>query len=278
VSGNGAAAGGPRLRAGFTVRRAVLATAAGQLCAGQSAPARHLFGNVRMVLAANWPKVLGGAIVAISGAFAAGKVPAWLRLPVRCTAGAAGWFTTAGLAASWWVYDMAGLYRWTWLRALVPAQVRRHMLVTAGVDGVTPALAQLFPDSAGLDVDILDPRGPMKAPIRRARGSSQGLAIPVRPRELPVPAASIDLLLAPFSAHELRDAADRQALFREASRVLRAGGRMILVEHHRDLPNLLVFGPAAWHFYPRAEWEQAAARAGLQVVARQKLTPLGDRV
>jgi len=36
------------------------------------------------------------------------------------------------------------------------------MLVTAGVDGVTPALAQLFPDSAGRAVDILDSRGPMK--------------------------------------------------------------------------------------------------------------------
>ena len=132
----------------------------------------------------------------------------------------------------------------------------------------------LVPDSVGLAVDILAPAGPMKAPIRRARWSLPGWLIQARPSELPVPAESIDLLLAPLSAHELRDAADREALFREASRVLRAAGRMILVEHHRDVPNLLAFGPAAWHFYPRTEWQWAAARAGLEAVARRKLTPL----
>ncbi|MDQ0376241.1 methyltransferase domain-containing protein [Amycolatopsis thermophila] len=217
--------------------------------------------GVAQVLAFNWPKVLAGAVVALA------PVPK----PVR--AGAA-WFTIASLAASWWVYDVSGLYRWTWLRPVLPDPVRRHVLVTAGFDEVSPALPAVLPGSTGVVLDVLDPRGPSEASIRRARRRYPARAVPVRPQALPVATGSADVVLAVLAAHELRTASGREALFREARRVLRRGGRLVLVEHHRDLPNVLAFGPSAWHFYPHAEWDRVAARAGLVAVARVRRTPL----
>ncbi|SFJ46073.1 class I SAM-dependent methyltransferase [Amycolatopsis sacchari] len=227
--------------------------------------------GVAQVLAFNWPKVLGGAAVAVAGFL---PVPAPLRRPVRWGSGAAAWFTFASLAASWWVYDLSGLYRWSWLRPVLPARVRRHVLITAGFDEVSPTLPAVLPGSVGVTLDVLDPDAPVEASIRRARKRFPARALQARAHALPVGTASADLVLAVLAAHELRTPAGREALFAEARRVLRPGGRLVLVEHHRDLPNVLAFGPGAWHFYPRREWNRVAARAGLRPVARLRRTPL----
>jgi SAM-dependent methyltransferase len=77
-----------------------------------------------------------------------------------------------------------------------------------------------------------------------------------------------------FAAHELRARADRAALFAEIARALRPGGRLLLVEHCRDVPNIAVYGPGAWHFYPRADWLRLGRAAGLAPVAEATMTPL----
>lgn len=64
----------------------------------------------------------------------------------------------------------------------------------------------------------------------------------------------------------MRDAQQREALFDELRRVLKPSGRVILVEHIRDLPNIAAFGPGAWHFQTRREWMRLAALAGFSTV------------
>src|SRR5438034_711536 len=59
----------------------------------------------------------------------------------------------------------------------------------------------------------------------------------------PVPADSTDVVLALLAIHELRTEAERSAWFAESRRCLRKGGRVVLVEHVRDVANFLVFGP-----------------------------------
>jgi ubiquinone/menaquinone biosynthesis C-methylase UbiE len=84
-------------------------------------------------------------------------------------------------------------------------------------------------------------------------------------RQLPLETASADLVSVIFVAHELRQAASKEAFFHEVSRVLRPGGCLLLVEHLRDAWNLAAFGPGAFHFFPRREWLRVASVTGFQL-------------
>ncbi len=47
----------------------------------------------------------------------------------------------------------------------------------------------------------------------------------------------------------------------------------MLVEHLRDLPNLIVFGPGALHFLTESSWRDAIAASGLRLTERFRVTP-----
>jgi SAM-dependent methyltransferase len=61
--------------------------------------------------------------------------------------------------------------------------------------------------------------------------------------------------------------------FEELRRVLAPRGRVLVVEHLRDVPNFLAFGPGFLHFHPRREWLRVAKAANLAVTKTAKVTP-----
>ncbi|WP_028032696.1 class I SAM-dependent methyltransferase [Chelativorans sp. J32] len=96
--------------------------------------------------------------------------------------------------------------------------------------------------------------------------TAQGVA-----ESLPFETGSFDAVLTRFSAHHWRDL---DAGLREAARVLKPGGRIIVVDTvSSGIPLIDTFFQAiellrdCSHVrnYPRAEWEAALARAGFQV-------------
>jgi SAM-dependent methyltransferase len=111
--------------------------------------------------------------------------------------------------------------------------------------------------------------------IARARRLTP-LPEPARPAAaaaLPVADGAADLVVLFFAAHELRRRSSRDRLFAELRRAVRPQGRVVVVEHLRDLANALAFGPGFLHFLPRAEWLRVAHQAGLAVREEVRLTP-----
>ena len=89
----------------------------------------------------------------------------------------------------------------------------------------------------------------------------------------PIADASADVVFGLLAIHELRSEAERMTWFGEARRCLRSGGRIVLVEHTRDLANLLAFGPGFLHFHSRASWCRCWQHAGFHSLDEFRITP-----
>ncbi len=175
--------------------------------------------------------------------------------PVMWLAGAWG---VASLAVSHYVYDRSRLGRWDWL----PVTPGKWANIHCGFDETSRPLRRVYPGTTGIILDMYDRRAMTEASIARARRIPTGAPAAERARydALPVADGELDTVFVLFAAHELRARAAREKFFAEVDRVLRPGGRVVLVEHLRDAANFLAFGPGAFHFLPGREWRRLAAR------------------
>jgi hypothetical protein len=199
-----------------------------------------------------------------------------LRAFLALGAGLAVYFMVASVIASYFVYDASDLYKLKWW----PARALQHspedgIAVHAGFDPASPVIAAAFPQMRLRILDFFDPRTTTEASIQRAHR----LNPPSVPEEQivadawPVATASQGVVFALSAAHELRKVEERVAFFSEAKRVLKEGGKVIVIEQLRDLANFTCFGVAAFHFLSRRTWLESFASAGLVLTDEFKISP-----
>lgn len=225
----------------------------------------------------NWPFYV--AVVAVLTASLAG----WFLLPrlaLKVVSGlvfaGSAYFLFGSLGVSHFIYDRSDLYRWGWLdRALRGANLRQAIFCHAGFDETSTELRERLADVQWQILDHFDERQMTEASIRRARAK-----FPPTPGTLasaydawPVAAESADVVIALLAIHELRSETQRSAWFAESKRCLRQGGRVVLVEHVRDVANLLAFGPGFLHFHSPASWRRCWQRAGFRSIDEFRVTP-----
>jgi SAM-dependent methyltransferase len=237
--------------------------------------ARGRFQGTAQILRYNRSFYVAGAVgVAIGGAtLSALPWPVWLALPGWIALAMGTWWLLASIAASYWVYDASDLMSWKWVADLKPAG-GRWASFHAGLDEATPDIAREWGEPSAV-CDFFDPTEMTEASILRARNLARNTlrAQPVQYGAFPFESESLDAIAVVFSAHELRSAAARERFFGELRRALRPGGRLLLVEHLRDVPNFIVFGPGAFHFMSRGEWRRLCAQAGLAITEERQKTP-----
>ncbi len=168
------------------------------------------------------------------------------------------------------MYDLSPLYSLSWLTV----QPKRWANIHSGLDQTTPLLQKKLPDSSFTVFDIFDPEQMTEPSIQRARELSGGSdSHRASWKHLPAQTGEFDAVFLIFAAHELRDPTARDTFFQEVKRVLQPGGSAFLVEHLRDLPNFLAYGPGCLHFHSRRTWAAAFGAAGLKVQSERTLTP-----
>jgi SAM-dependent methyltransferase len=183
---------------------------------------------------------------------------------------AATFWTLASLAVSHWVYDRSPLYSLNWL-VLRP---RKWLNVHAGLDEMTDLLKTKFPAANYRVFDIFDPAEMTEPSIARARAlSGPNESQPVPWSHLPANNNAFDMIFLPFVAHEFRRTHARHTFFQELARVLAPNGKIILIEHLRDTPNFLAFGPGFLHFQSRRTWTIAFHAANLTLSREHRITP-----
>jgi SAM-dependent methyltransferase len=199
----------------------------------------------------------------------------WLGTVAVCGALVIAFWTLSSVAVSWYVYDYVGVTRWAWMGARVWPVPQRWANIHAGLDESTTSLRHLFPGTDGATVDIYDPVGMTEPSIALARRlyPATERAEAGRADALPMPDADRDAIFLLFAAHEVRAPEGRTQLLRETCRVLKESGQVVLVEHLRDLPNFLAFGPGFLHFHSGRSWLRSIRDAGFQVEHESRVTP-----
>jgi SAM-dependent methyltransferase len=208
-----------------------------------------------------------GALVATSS-----RVPQPLRVAAVAGMVLALWFACASFLAFHWIFDRSELTRWEWLRSLGPAPAR-WVHVNAGLDETQAPLARLFPGAEGRDVDIFDPASMTAPALARARARRGRDAAGARPGALPIDTGWADAAYVVLAAHEVRDRGERERLFGELRRILAPQGRLVLIEHPRNLAGALAFGPGVLHFLPMGEWSRLASLTGFRLLDERAMSP-----
>lgn len=238
-------------------------------------PDRGRFQGMLSIARFNWP-FYAVAIVALAAGTAGTLLfpPGWPRFASLAIVAGCLWFLAGSLGVSHWVYDRSDLYRWNWLdRILRDPPPSRALVCHTGFDEVSEALRERFPAIGWTVIDHFDPRTMTEPSIRRARRRH-----PPAPGTIPAahdawPPLQTDLVLGLLAIHELRSPGERAAWFVQARSSLTPGGRIVLVEHVRDLANFAAFGPGFLHFHGVGAWRASWERASLHLTESFRITP-----
>lgn len=239
-------------------------------------PHRGRYHGMLQILRYNLPMyaVTAAGCLAVAAALALLPIPRPVTVLAALGVALAAVWSLSSLLTSHYIYDLSPLSRWDWLAGRFAAPPHRWVSLHAGLDETFGALPRIFPAAGGTVLDFYDPEEMTEPSIIRARSLSlDPVARRADFRALPFAERELDAVFLIFAAHELRRPESRLALFREVARVLAAEGRVVLVEHLRDLANFLAFGPGFLHFLSRREWLRLARESGLAIQEDLRLTP-----
>jgi hypothetical protein len=179
------------------------------------------------------------------------------------------------LLVSWYVYDLSRFYELDWLERLDVEKAGKIVNINAGFDETSNILADKFKDAELIVYDFFDPAKHTEASIRRARKTYPpypGTRV-IPTDRIPLKADSVDGMFLILSAHEIRDAEERTLFFSELRRTVSRSGRIVVVEHLRDLVNYLAYNIGAFHFHSRSAWLTTFESARLNVESEERITP-----
>jgi SAM-dependent methyltransferase len=178
------------------------------------------------------------------------------------------------LLVSFYVYDLSGFYNLNWLQVELKTDAQL-VNVHSGFDETSALLAGKYPTAALRVFDFYDPCKHTEVSIKRARKKS--LAYPgtktVNTNNLPLSPASVDCIFCILAAHEIRERSERVMFFKQLGKSLKEGGRIVVVEHMRDLPNFIAYTIGAFHFHSSKEWEKTIYLSGLSIEKKQRINP-----
>ena len=185
----------------------------------------------------------------------------------------------ASLVASYILYDNSDLYELNNLKGLINwEKTENAILVHASFDPLSKRLEQKYPNLNLTVCDIFGNRHEQEKGIETSKRifPPNPKEIKISPKKLPFEDQSQDVILAVTSLHEILDHEQRVLFFKEAKRILKDGGVIIVSEQFRDLTNFIFFNIGAFHFLSQKQWKRAISGAGLEVVGNKKITPFAN--
>lgn len=181
------------------------------------------------------------------------------------------------LVVSAYIYDFSGYYGFKWLEKLdIPTSKNHHIVnINAGFDETSYILKHKLPNSTLEVLDFYNPERHTEAAIIRARKVS--LLYPntkqIDTNTIPLKDKSVDVIFLLSAAHEIRSNTEKIQFLKECKRICKTKGKVILVEHLRDVPNFFAFSVGFTHFFSKQTWVKVFKEAGFNSFTENKFTP-----
>lgn len=181
------------------------------------------------------------------------------------------------LIISAYVYDLSGYYDFNWLKKLniKDTETSEIVNINAGFDETSFIIKNNFPKSNLEVFDFYNSERHTEPAIIRARKVS--LVYPntqqIKSDVIPLEDKSVDIIFLLSAAHEIRSQQEKIIFLKECHRICKPNGKVITVEHLRDLPNFLAFSIGFTHFFSKNTWKKAFKSAGFSTFSETKFTP-----
>ena len=179
------------------------------------------------------------------------------------------------LAVSWYIYDHSDLYTLNWLNDFNIGSNKQLININAGFDEISSLLKEKYPDSNLLVFDFYDPAKHTEISIERARKAYPpftGTTI-ISTDNIPLKANSVDYIFLLLAAHEIRNDDERISFLKQLYAILSPAGKIIVVEHQRDMYNFMAYNFGFLHFFSEKTWKQTFVNATLSLESEFKITP-----
>jgi hypothetical protein len=183
--------------------------------------------------------------------------------------------TLNSLLVSYYVYDYSGIYGLDWLNFLAVKSQDILINIHAGFDETSGLLQAKYPTNFLRVFDFYNPSLHTEIAIRRARKAYPPYPTTevVATNNLPLGNEKTAVFFLLFAAHEIRNFEERVLFFRQLAENLQPEGKIIVVEHLRDVPNFLAYTIGFFHFYAAQAWRKTFAAAQLTIHQEFALTP-----
>jgi len=183
----------------------------------------------------------------------------------------------APLIVSAYVYDFSGYYDLDWLKKLSikDSGDLKMVNINAGFDETSFLIKNQFPKSSLKVFDFYNQQKHTEPAIVRARKVS--LVYPrtktINTNKIPLEDKSIDVVYLLSTAHEIRSNKEKVEFLKECRRIIKPKGKVIMIEHLRDVPNFLAFSIGFTHFFSKSTWQKVFDESGFILETETKFTP-----
>lgn len=185
----------------------------------------------------------------------------------------------ASILASYILYDKSDLYTLNNLTGILDFEkIENVVLIHASFDPLSKRLEDKYPNLKLTVGDIFENRHEHENGIKTSKKvfPPNPKEIKIVPSKLPFEDKSQDVILAITALHEILDHKERVLFFKEAKRILKEGGLIIVSEQFRDVTNFIFFNIGAFHFLSKKKWKNAISEAGLDIIKNTNITPFAN--
>jgi SAM-dependent methyltransferase len=172
------------------------------------------------------------------------------------------------ILASYILYDKSDLYKLKKLpKYLNLNNLNKGVFIHASFDPISAQLEKKYPEMELIVCDIFENRHleDKMINISKKEFPPNPKEIKIDPTELPFENNSQEIIFAVTALHEILEHDNRVKFFKEAKRVLKKDGILIISEQMRNEINFIFFNIGAFHFLSKSKWKKAIKESGLQI-------------